>query len=135
MCVAGASAEKKVGVFALQPNLRGAQAGEGLTMIGGSIALERVSYSANAPGRPTRICVGIATCGRPQQLRIVVDHLRQQTLQPSNVILSCFSSDDAGELAARDDLLILYGPAGAARQRNVVSRNFRRHRRGCLLRR
>ena len=93
-------------------------------MIGGSIALERVSYSANAPGRPTRICVGIATCGRPQQLRIVVDHLRQQTLQPSNVILSCFSSDDAGELAARDDLLILYGPAGAARQRNVVLRNL-----------
>jgi glycosyltransferase involved in cell wall biosynthesis len=90
----------------------------------GKIALERVTASADLPGRPTRICVGIASCGRPQQLRIVVDHLRQQTLQPSNVIISCVSSDDARELGARGDLLIVYGHAGAARQRNVVLRNL-----------
>jgi glycosyltransferase involved in cell wall biosynthesis len=90
----------------------------------GMVALERVTASADLPRGPTRVCVGIASCGRAQQLRVVVDHLRQQTLQPSNVIISCVSSDDVAELAARDDLLVVYGHAGIARQRNVVLRNL-----------
>jgi GT2 family glycosyltransferase len=95
-----------------------------VTMKDGKIALERVTPSADWPGGPTRICIGIATRFRPHQLRVVVDHLRQQTLQPSSVIISCVSSDDVGDLAARDDLRIVYGHAGAARQRNVVLRNL-----------
>ena len=90
----------------------------------GSIALERVS-SFSELTRPAH-----------QNLRwdshlwppaTAPDRCRppsSQTLQPSNVIISCVSSDDARELAARDDLLIVYGHAGAARQRNVVLRNL-----------
>lgn len=71
-----------------------------------------------------RVCVGIATRGRPEQLRVVVDRLRLQTLPPSDVVVSCVSSEDVGELANRDDVTVVYGSGGAARQRNVVLRNL-----------
>jgi GT2 family glycosyltransferase len=67
-----------------------------------------------------KICVGIATRGRPQTLAAVVGHLRQQTLQPSSIVIACTSLDDVGDLAARAEVEILVGPAGLTRQRNAI---------------
>jgi glycosyltransferase involved in cell wall biosynthesis len=68
----------------------------------------------------SRICVGIATRGRPQHVRSVIDHLRGQTLQPDAIIVSGVNRDDIGDLAESDRVLIVLGQPGLARQRNAV---------------
>jgi GT2 family glycosyltransferase len=67
-----------------------------------------------------RICVGIATRGRPAQLQSVVEHLRLQTLQPDQIIVSCESPGDVGALEESARVRILAGRPGLARQRNRV---------------
>lgn len=72
----------------------------------------------------TRVCIGMATRGRPQQLRSAVEHLHRQTLAPVAVIVSCVSLEDVGFLAESATLRIVLGPAGLARQRNAVLDNL-----------
>ena len=50
--------------------------------------------------------------------RALVGRLRQQTLRPEVIIIACVSRSDVGGLAESDELKILVGPAGLARQRN-----------------
>ena len=65
-------------------------------------------------------CVGIATKGRPLQVRSVVEHLRRQTLQPEAVIVACTGAEDAGDLEQTGRLSIAKSRPGLARQRNAV---------------
>jgi glycosyltransferase involved in cell wall biosynthesis len=71
-----------------------------------------------------RICVGVATRGRPTEVQRLVQRLRQQTLSPQAIIIACVSGSDVGALTEGDELKILPGPAGLARQRNRVLANL-----------
>lgn len=72
---------------------------------------------------PGRIVVAIATLGRGPILADVVRHLVTQTRQPDLVIVSGHSTEDFGNLRQEDvpfELLLLTGPKGTCRQRNLV---------------
>jgi len=66
-----------------------------------------------------RVCVIVATVGRPEALRTLLGHLQRQTLQPQSVILSIEKAEDCPAL---DGLTIpikaVYGPRGLCQQRN-----------------
>jgi GT2 family glycosyltransferase len=71
-----------------------------------------------------KICVGIASRGRPGVLAAVVERLGRQTLPPSSILISCTGPEDCGALALRDDVTVLIDRPGLARQRNAVLRNL-----------
>jgi glycosyltransferase involved in cell wall biosynthesis len=81
---------------------------------------------SSSRGNPdeTRFCIGIATRGRPLQVQSVINHLREQTLQPEAVLVSCVDRGDVGELRESDRLRIFEGQPGLARQRNIVLENL-----------
>ncbi len=66
------------------------------------------------------VCLAYATLGRSETLSRTFDVIAQQTLPPTSVIISCTQRADAGTLAAREDVVVLVGPKGAACQRNRV---------------
>ncbi len=76
-----------------------------------------------SPGA-ARLCVGVATRGRPVEVQRLVERLRQQTLRPQAIVIACVSESDVGALTESDELKILPGPAGSARQRNRVLANL-----------
>jgi hypothetical protein len=68
---------------------------------------------------PSRVCVGIATRGRPQQVAEVVRRLRRQTL-PATILVAAVEPADVMGLAPAPDLRILYCAPGSSRQRNAI---------------
>ena len=69
-----------------------------------------------------RVCVGIATRGRPDQLAAMLDNLARQTLKPQSIIVCCSGPEDVGAVAARGDITVVYETPGLARQRNGILR-------------
>ena len=75
-----------------------------------------------AETEPARVCVGIATRGRPDQLAAMLDNLAGQTLPPQAIIVCCSGPEDVGAVAARGDVTVVYEQPGLARQRNGILR-------------
>lgn len=61
-----------------------------------------------------RLCVGVATRGRPVEVQTLVERLRQQTLRPQAIVIACVCESDVGALKESDELKILPDPAGRA---------------------
>jgi GT2 family glycosyltransferase len=78
--------------------------------------------AGSVTARPPRVCVGIATRGRPQQLTAMLDNLARQTMQPERVIVCCSGPDDVGALHGTANLQIVYEKVGLPRQRNGILR-------------
>lgn len=66
------------------------------------------------------ICVVYATRGRPSVLSSALALLDRQTLPPAHIIVACTCEDDVAGLLRRDNLTVLVGPPGLARQRNMA---------------
>jgi hypothetical protein len=94
------------------------------TRLGDATAsLDRVGLHRRAPDA-ARVCVGLATRGRPIEVQRIVERVRQQTLRPQQIVVACVNQGDVGELEESDDLMIAIGPPGLARQRNRVLANL-----------
>ncbi|GJE28448.1 glycosyltransferase family 2 protein [Methylobacterium organophilum] len=78
--------------------------------------------SPRTGGATPRVCVGIATRGRPEQLAAMIDNLRFQTLAPESIIVCCTGPQDVGAATARPGVRVIYEQPGLARQRNGVLR-------------
>lgn len=75
-----------------------------------------------ADAESARVCVGIATKGRPGQLAAMLENLARQTLKPQSIIVCCSGPEDVGAVAARADVTVVYEQPGLARQRNGILR-------------
>ena len=71
-------------------------------------------------GKPLRIGVGIATCGRPQVLSKTLTALKQQTRLPDAIGVCAPSRLDTGDLSREHSVRILIGPNGLCHQRNAI---------------
>ena len=80
-------------------------------------------------GAPTRLpdatgCLSVAvvfaTRGRPSVLAQVVELLANQRRSPDKVVVSCVTPTDVGSLLDAPHVDIVYGPPGAAQQRNTA---------------
>jgi len=67
-----------------------------------------------------RVAVGVATRGRPEFVRLVVEHLRLQTLVPAKILIACVEAGDVEGLAAAPDLVIIASQPGLTLQRNAI---------------
>ena len=81
-----------------------------------SLALLDAVARPLAPAARVGVCV--ATRGRPAEVARLVGRLREQTLRPEAIVVACVSRSDVGGLADDDEVQIVAGPAGLARQRN-----------------
>lgn len=82
-----------------------------------------IDLSSSPSGSPhPRVCVGIATKGRPDQIAAMLDNLARQTLAPSAIIICCTGPQDVGAVAGRDGVTVIYDEAGSSRQRNGILR-------------
>ena len=68
----------------------------------------------------SRIAVGVATRGRPEHVRLVVERLRRQTLRPSVVLVAYVEAADVATLPATPELRLIRAEAGLTRQRNAI---------------
>lgn len=81
-------------------------------------ALRRTNSKPYAP--TLSVAVVIATRGRPAIVSQTVRHtLKEQTLKPQTVIISCVDMTDAGDLNGIEGVRVITGPAGLAAQRNT----------------
>ncbi|SDF96125.1 glycosyltransferase family 2 protein [Paraburkholderia phenazinium] len=71
-------------------------------------------------GVAPRICVGIATRGRPAEVATIVACLRAQALQPASIVVACTGPDDIGTVQEANDLRIVFVKPGLTRQRNAI---------------
>lgn len=71
-------------------------------------------------GSAARVCVGIATKGRPDQLAAMLDNLAAQTLKPHAIVVCCTEPRDAGAVAADPNVTVIYREPGLPRQRNAI---------------
>ncbi len=76
--------------------------------------------SARARTGTGRIAVGIATRGRPEFVRLLVERLRRQTLRPALALIAYVEPADVAGLRMDDDLALIGCEAGLTRQRNVI---------------
>ena len=67
-----------------------------------------------------RICVGIATLGRPDQLASMLDNLARQTVRPDTIMICCTKPEDVGALASNPHVVVIYDQPGSSRQRNAI---------------
>ena len=67
-----------------------------------------------------RLVVGIATVGRPQLLRAVIDELTRQTRPADRLVISAPTADDVAGIVAGSSVEIVVGPRGLKRQRNAI---------------
>jgi hypothetical protein len=67
-----------------------------------------------------RLAVGVATLGRPEFVRLVVEHLRLQTLRPAKILIACAEAADVEGLAAAPDLVVIASEPGLTLQRNAI---------------
>lgn len=67
-----------------------------------------------------RVAVVVASIGRPDDIELLIQRLRKQTLAPVRIVLSVESESDLPALAlgATDDLEVIFGPRGGCAQRN-----------------
>ena len=70
--------------------------------------------------RLARICVGIATRGRPDQLAAMLDHLAGQTLAPHAIVVCCTEPRDAGAIVSDPNVTVIYREPGLPCQRNGI---------------
>lgn len=66
----------------------------------------------------SKVCVIVATRGRPAIVARTIACLQSQTLRPALVVVSCVTEEDCG-LADRANVIVVRGPAGLTRQRNT----------------
>jgi len=78
--------------------------------------------SGLASNERPRVCVGIATKGRPDQLAAMLENLASQTLSPDSIIVCCSGPEDVGPLPAGQEVRVVYEAAGLPRQRNGILR-------------
>ncbi|TXM94980.1 glycosyltransferase family A protein [Methylobacterium sp. WL116] len=71
-------------------------------------------------GQIARVCVGIATRGRPEQLAAMLDHLSTQTLAPHAIVVCCSEPRDVGSATLDPKVTVVYREAGLPRQRNGI---------------
>lgn len=76
----------------------------------------RSETGANSP----RVCVGIATKGRPDQLAGMLDNLASQTLKPHAIVVCCTGPQDVGAVASDPAVTVIYREPGLPRQRNGI---------------
>ena len=67
-----------------------------------------------------RIAVGIASAGRPQLLRIIVEELTRQIRQADRIVICAPTADDTAGLTLDPQVEIILGPRGLTRQRNAI---------------
>lgn len=67
-----------------------------------------------------KVCVAIATRGRPELLAKIVSRLEGQTVPPVAIIISCTGDSDVSGLRPNERRLILKGRAGLPSQRNLA---------------
>ncbi|TXM99301.1 glycosyltransferase family 2 protein [Methylobacterium sp. WL64] len=70
--------------------------------------------------RATRVSVGIATRGRPDQLAAMLDNLAAQTLTPQAIVVCCTEPRDVGAVASDPKVTVIYREPGLPRQRNGI---------------
>ena len=76
----------------------------------------------------TRICIAIATLGRPDVVARTVDLLRRQRRRPDAVVIAATSPADVGRLTAEADgarFEVIYSEKGLCRQRNNALAHLR----------
>lgn len=67
-----------------------------------------------------RVAVGVATRGRAEPVRLVVEHIRRQTLRPATILVACVEEADVAGLSAAPDLVVIASEPGLTRQRNAI---------------
>jgi GT2 family glycosyltransferase len=67
-----------------------------------------------------KVCVAIATRGRPDLLAKIVSRLERQTLPPAAILISCTGDSDVSGLQPDARRVILKGRAGLPAQRNLA---------------
>jgi GT2 family glycosyltransferase len=67
-----------------------------------------------------RLAVGIATVGRPQLLRAVVDELARQTRPADRIVISAPTADDVAGIIAGPSVEVVLGSRGLTSQRNAI---------------
>lgn len=80
--------------------------------------------SGLANNEQPRVCVGIATKGRPDQLAAMLENLASQTMSPDSIIVCCSGSEDVGQLPAALEVRVVYEAAGLPRQRNGILKSL-----------
>ena len=88
-----------------------------------SLEGERIHPSEGIEVDRTRICVGIATRGRPGLIAALVERIRRQSLVPTTIIISASTPSDIAGLPCWPDVTVLMGTPGLARQRNLILRH------------
>ncbi|MCJ2012616.1 glycosyltransferase family 2 protein [Methylobacterium sp. J-076] len=79
------------------------------------------TMDTSAAGPETaRVCVGIATLGRPDQLASMIGNLARQTVTPHTIMICCTKPEDVGAVAAHPHVTVLYDQPGSSRQRNAI---------------
>ncbi len=78
------------------------------------------AYDVWAPAFSRRVTVGVATRGRPEHVRRVVERLRRQTLRPAYILIAYVEPDDIAGLGDAPDLVLIASAAGLTRQRNAI---------------
>jgi glycosyltransferase involved in cell wall biosynthesis len=76
------------------------------------------------PQAPRRVCVGLATRGRPRQIGEIVSRMRRQTQPAATILVVCVEPADVEGLADAPDLRVVYAAPGLTRQRNAVLDNL-----------
>lgn len=72
---------------------------------------------------PLKLLVGIATTGRPEILRQTIDHVRNQTRPPDQIVVAPISDSDIEGLdRSIQSLSVAYGSPGLPCQRNAILR-------------
>lgn len=70
--------------------------------------------------KAVRIAVGIATIGRPQMLRAVLDELTRQSRRADRIVVCAPSDDDVEGVPADAATELVLGVRGLTRQRNAI---------------
>jgi GT2 family glycosyltransferase len=72
-----------------------------------------------------RLGVIIATKGRPQEVAMLVDTLRHQTVEAAHIVVSACEQSDIDQSACRHPALeVIFGPPGGSVQRNRALANL-----------
>jgi glycosyltransferase involved in cell wall biosynthesis len=69
-------------------------------------------------------CVVFATSNRPQILGDTISALKQQTVPPASIILSCVAEADAPPFVSTDGVTLITGERGLTKQRNLALRHL-----------
>ena len=100
------------------PAARGASAVECVGGLADDSASLASAASQSATAVAARVCVAVATRGRPVEVRRLIERLREQTLRPQAILIACVDRRDVAGVESDDDVTVLVGPPGLARQRN-----------------